>query len=220
MTKVKICGLTRPADTRAAVEAGADLVGCIVHPQSKRAVRVDDLPEVMAPASARAARVAVVVDPDDALAATLASSGAVDWLQLHGEETAERVVDLKRRTGLRMIKALAVATGEDVDQAEAVGSVADLVLFDARPAPGAPRGGNGLAFDWRLLDGLAAASYPWGLAGGLDPSNVAGAIGRTGAGLVDVASGVETAPGQKDHDAIRAFVSAAKRRQERAEEPA
>ncbi len=210
MAEAKICGLRRPEDVAAAVAAGAAMVGAIVVAGTKRAVPVEGLPSLLAPAAGRATRVAVTVDADDALLDALAATGALDLLQLHGHEPPARVAEVRARTGLGAIKTLAVATAADTADASRYAAVADRILFDAKPPAGAPPGGNGLAFDWRLLAAVGRdLPAGWGLAGGLDPANVAEAAMLTGAAWVDVASGVETAPGVKDHAAIRAFVARA-----------
>jgi phosphoribosylanthranilate isomerase len=130
-------------------------------------------------------------------------------LQLHGREPPERVAAVRARFGLPVMKAIGIAVAADLAQIDAYAPVADQLLIDARPSPGADRpGGNGLAFDWRLLEGRRWA-LPWMLAGGLTPENVAAAVELTGAGQVDVSSGVESAPGYKDPERVRAFVSAA-----------
>ncbi|TVQ34525.1 MAG: phosphoribosylanthranilate isomerase [Geminicoccaceae bacterium] len=209
--RVKICANTRPEDVAAAVAAGADLVGAVVVPATKRAVAVEDLQALLAPARGKAGRVAVTVDPDDTLVDGLAASGAVDLIQLHGHEPPGRVREVRARTRLAVVKALPVATSDDLAHVMAYAEAADLLLFDAKAPPGAQAGGNGLAFDWRLLQGIATGGTPWGLAGGLDPANVQDAVRLTGAGFVDVASGVESTPGIKDHERLRAFIEAAKR---------
>ncbi len=142
----------------------------------------------------------------------MVASGVIDLLQLHGRETPERVLALKARTGLPVMKVLPVADRADVEAAAAYDGVADRIMFDARPPSdmtGALPGGNALAFDWRLLEGLAIAA-PWTLAGGLNPGNVADAVRLTGTASVDTSSGVEDRPGVKNPDKIRAFVAAAR----------
>ena len=180
-----------------------------IYAGSRRAVSPAALAAIFAPAAGRCARIAVTVDPDDALVEALAASGAVDQIQLHGHETPARAAAIKARTGLGIVKALAVAAPHDVAAARDFEGIAAAVLFDAKAPAGAPPGGNGLVFDWRLLVGAPTFCPGFGLAGGLGPANVAAAIRTTGAGWVDVASGVETAPGIKDHAAIAAFVAAA-----------
>jgi len=206
--EAKICGLTRVEDVAAAVEAGAALVGAVLFGRSRRAVAPEGLAALFAPARGRALRVAVTVDPDDELLAALTRTGALDLVQLHGHESAARVDEVRARTGLGVVKAIAVADAGDLERAAAYAAVADRLLLDAKAPAGAVPGGNGVAFDWRLLR-AGAPGGPWGLAGGLDPANVADAVRRTGAAWVDVASGVETAPGIKDHAAVRAFVERA-----------
>ena len=134
--------------------------------------------------------------------------GLADILQLHGNETPERVATIKARTGLPVLKAIAVSEAADVARAGAYTDVADQILFDAKAGPDAILpGGNGISFDWRIL---ASAEPPFALSGGLDARNVAQAIRLTGASLVDVSSGVETAPGEKDATLITQFVQAAR----------
>jgi len=207
--EVKICGLTRVPDVAAAVEAGAGLVGAVLYPPSRRAVAPARLPELFAPARGRALRVAVTVDPDDELLAALAAAGALDLVQLHGHESAARLAEVRARTGLGVVKAIAVADADDLERAAGYAAVADRLLLDAKAPAGAVPGGNGLAFDWKLLR-RGAPTGRWGLAGGLDQANVATAVTLTGAAWVDVVSGVETAPGIKDHAAVRAFVQRAR----------
>jgi phosphoribosylanthranilate isomerase len=207
--EAKICGLTRIEDVAVAVDAGATLVGAVVFPRSRRAVAPEGLAALFAPARRRALRVAVTVDPDDDLLAALAAAGGLDLVQLHGHESPARVVDVRARTGLGVVKAIAVAEAGDLESTAGYAAVADRLLLDAKAPAGAVPGGRGIAFDWTLLRG-GAPGGAWGLAGGLDPENVAPAIALTGATWVDVASGVETAPGIKDHAAVRAFVARAR----------
>jgi len=209
---VKICGVTDPAAVRAVVEAGADMIGFMFYPPSPRAVTPERAAELARELPAGIVKVAVLVDPDDALVDAVLATGAIDLLQLHGRETPERVAAIKARTGLPVMKVLPVAEQADVAAAAAYDGVADRIMFDARPPKGmagALPGGNALRFDWTLLDGLTL-STPWTLAGGLDAGNVADAIRRTGAGSVDTSSGVEDKPGVKNPDKIRAFVAAAR----------
>lgn len=207
--EAKICGLTRVEDVAVAVDAGAALVGAVLFERSKRAVPPERLAELFAPARGRALRVAVTVDPDDDLLAALAEAGALDLVQLHGHESPARVDEVRARTGLGVVKAIPVAAAGDLERAAAYATVADRLLLDAKAPAGAVPGGNGVAFDWTLVR-AGAPGGPWGLAGGLDPANVEQAVRLTGAAWVDVASGVETAPGIKDHAAVRAFVERAR----------
>jgi phosphoribosylanthranilate isomerase len=210
--QVKICGINDPVAARTAAEAGVDLIGFVFYPPSPRAVTPERAVELAHELPAGVIRVALLVDADDALVDAVASTGVVDLLQLHGRETPQRVSAIKARTGLPVMKVLAVADPEDVETARAFDGVADRILFDAKPPKslkGALPGGNGLSFDWHLLDGLTLGT-PWMLSGGLDAGNVATAIRLTGASSVDASSGVEDRPGVKNPDKIRAFVAAAK----------
>ena len=212
MTVVKICGLNDAAGWDAAVAAGADMVGLVFVPASPRAVSPDDAAALSARAPVAGEggplRVGLFVDPDDAtLAATLAAV-PLDVLQLHGAETPARVAAIRARFGVPVMKALGVATAADLSAAAAYAPVADRLLLDAKPPPGATRpGGNAEAFDWTLLAGWAAP-LPWLLAGGLRPGNVAAALRATGAPGADVSSSVERARGVKDPGRIAAFVAA------------
>ena len=152
-------------------------------------------------------RVAVLVDPDDMLVDQLIAAAGIQILQLHGAETPARVAQLRARTGLDVWKVISVKTAADLAAGQAYAGAADLLLYDAKTPDGALPGGMGHRFDWSLLAGHRAA-LPWGLAGGLNPDNVAEAIRSTGAPLVDVSSGVESAPGVKDVDKIAAFCKA------------
>lgn len=210
-TAVKICGLSTAPTLEAAIDAGADYVGLVFFAKSPRNVSVPVAAELAARARGRVKTVALVVDALDAALDQIVADVQPDWLQLHGHETLARVAEIKARYGLPVLKALPIATEADVVAADAWRPVADMLLFDAKPPPDATlTGGNGLSFDWRLVAGVARR-YPFMLAGGLTPDNVAAAVATTGAAAVDVSSGVETAPGVKDADLIWRFVTAAKR---------
>lgn len=212
MTLVKTCGLTDPAAIRAAADAGADMVGFVFYPKSPRAVTPARATELAAGLPQGIVRVALLVDADDALIDAVVATGAIDLLQLHGHETPARVAEIRARTGLPVMKVLSVAEASDVAAAAAYDGVADRIMFDARPPrdrTDALPGGNGLSFDWHLLEGLSLG-VPWMLAGGLDAGNVAAAIRLTGAPAVDASSGLEDRPGVKNPDKIRAFVEAAR----------
>ena len=156
------------------------------------------------------AKVALVVDADDALLDALVGQVPIDILQLHGSEPPERVLAVKARYGLPVMKVIGVATADDLPQLDEQGRVADQLLVDAKPPPGADRpGGNAVTFDWNLIAGRRWP-VPWMLAGGLTPQNVADGIAKTGATQVDVASGVESAPGIKDAQMIADFIAAAR----------
>ncbi|MEK9753067.1 MAG: phosphoribosylanthranilate isomerase, partial [Rhodospirillaceae bacterium] len=154
--------------------------------------------------------VALSVDAGDDLLADIVEAVGVDLMQLHGHESPERVIEVHRRFGLEVMKAVPISNATDVCHARAYETVADRLMFDAKPPKGATRpGGNALAFDWRLIVGEKWAK-PWVLAGGLTPENVADAIHLSGARAVDVSTGVEQAPGIKDASKIRRFIAAAR----------
>ena len=211
MAQVKICGLTTPESLRAALEAGARYVGFVFFAKSPRNLSPEAARTLAAEVPPGVAKVALVVDADDATLDEIAARVPLDMLQLHGRESPERVAGIRARYGLPVMKAIGIATEADLAAIARHEAVADQLLIDAKPAPGADLpGGNGLAFDWRLLAGRKWQK-PWMLAGGLSPENVARAINLTGARQVDVSSGVESAPGVKDAALIRAFVAAAGR---------
>lgn len=205
---IKICGLSTSDSVGAAIRAGASHVGFVHFPKSPRHVDADQMRALAAGVPAHVERVAVVVDPDDDMLAALTEGGAVSAIQLHGKESPDRVAAIRRRFGLPLWKAISVKTRADILAADAYAGTADRLLFDAKTPDGAALpGGMGLRFDWTLLRGHAL-SLPWGLSGGLSIDNVAEAIRVTGAPLVDISSGVESAPGIKDVDKIMAFCKA------------
>jgi phosphoribosylanthranilate isomerase len=209
-TKVKICGLKTEAALEAALDGGADYVGLVFFPPSPRHVAPAAAKALADKARGRAAIVALLVDPDDALIDTVMALVAPDLLQLHGEETPQRVADIRRRWRTAVMKAIRVETSQDARAALAYREAVDLILFDARPPEDSTRpGGNGAPFDWRTLLGVKD-QVPFVLSGGLTPENVAEAIRATAAPAVDVSSGVERRPGEKDPDLIRRFLRAAK----------
>jgi phosphoribosylanthranilate isomerase len=215
--EVKICGLKTDEAVASALDAGADLIGFVFFPRSPRNVALDAAIRLAGPARGRAAIVALTVDADDAAIAAIAEGLRPDLLQLHGHETPERAGAIRALSGIPVMKALAVAERRDLAGISAYVPFVDRLLFDARPpkTPDALPGGNGLAFDWRLVADLDPGR-PVVLSGGLDPDNVARAIEISGVGAVDVSSGVERAPGVKDPDLVRAFVTNAKRAAETA----
>lgn len=209
MAQVKICGLSQPEHVDAAIRAGAGFLGFVFFPKSPRNVSAETAAALAAEVPPGIARVGLFVNPDDALLDRVLSLVPLDILQLHGAETPERVSQIRARTGLPVMKAVGVSTPADLDALWDYGLVADMLLVDAKPPPDAVLpGGNGLAFDWRLLVGRKWLK-PWVLAGGLNPDNVAEAVHLTGARIVDVSSGVESAPGHKDAGLIRRFIAAA-----------
>jgi phosphoribosylanthranilate isomerase len=209
---VKICGLKTPETVTAALDAGADLVGFVFYPKSPRNVAPEAARSLAEIARGRATIVALIVDASDDLIDEIACEVDPDFFQAHGHESPERVAEISARTGRQVIKAIKIETQADLAQAKAYAHSAALILYDAK-APdtltGALPGGNGIAFDWRLL-GAEGADSSFILSGGLTAGNVAEAIKVTGAGIVDVSSGVETSPGIKDITLIREFVAAAK----------
>lgn len=208
--RVKICGLRTPADVQAAADAGAAYVGFNTFPKSPRCVNLEQMNALSVVVPVGIAKVALVVDGDNAQLDALTNAVPLDMLQLHGHETPERVAEVRLRYGLPVIKVLGISSAEDLPLIDIYSDVSDQLLLDAKPPKGAVLpGGNGIAFDWRLLARRKYWTKPWMLAGGLTPSNVAQAISRTGTQQVDVASGVEAAPGQKDANLMRAFVEAA-----------
>lgn len=207
-TRVKICGLRDAVMLDAAVQAGAAYVGLVFFEKSPRNVTLAQAAALAAMVPAGVAKVALVVDADDAQLDALLAQVPVDILQLHGAETPARVTAVKARYGLPVMKAVGVAGPDDLAALDAYAQVADQLLVDAKPPKGADLpGGNGLAFDWRLIAGRRWP-VPWMLAGGLTPANVAQAVELTGARQVDVSSGVESAPGVKDAELIAAFCAA------------
>jgi phosphoribosylanthranilate isomerase len=208
--RVKICGLRDDAGIAAAVDAGAAYVGFVFFPKSPRALTIEQAVPLGLSVPPGVAKVALVVDPDDAMLDAMTSTVPIDIIQLHGHETPARVAEVRRRFGLPVMKVVGVAGPEDLSDLEAHGRVADQLLVDAKPPKDATLpGGNGLTFDWRLIAGRRWPC-PWMLAGGLTADNVAEAIALTGARQVDVSSGVESAPGVKDAARIAAFIAAAK----------
>ncbi|MEL6872723.1 MAG: phosphoribosylanthranilate isomerase [Pseudomonadota bacterium] len=208
--EVKICGISTPDIMDATVEAGADYVGLVFFPKSPRHVSLSKARELAEIASGRADVVALVVDPDDRLIGELGSEVGPDIIQLHGRETPERTAEVAERSGARTMKAIGVSDASDAERARAYADVADLILFDAKPPKDAVLpGGNGLPFDWTAIAPVAG-DVDYMLSGGLTVQNVADGIAATGASRIDVSSGVERAPGEKDADLIRAFIQAAK----------
>ena len=209
LVRVKICGLTRPQDMGAVAKAGAAYAGLVFFAKSPRAVSPAQARAIALAAPVGLAKVGLFVDGDDALFDAVLAEAPLDILQLHGRETPERMAELRARYGLPLIKAIGVAGADDLPKLVEYGSIADMLLVDAKPPKDAVLpGGNGLTFDWRLIAGRRWP-VPWMLAGGLTAENVAEAITLTGATQVDVSSGVESAPGVKDPAMIRDFVAAA-----------
>ncbi len=221
-TRVKICGLTRAQDIEVALAAGVDFIGFIVEATSPRRLSALQAARLAAPIKGLAARVAVTVNPDDELLGTVMREMAPDYIQCHGDETPERVAEITRLFSVKTIKAVQIASASDMKTAQEYSGVCEFILYDAKPpslphglsgkpnpVPNPVRGGHGIAIDWDII---ARAPLPkiFALAGGLSPDTVARAITRTGAPIVDVSSGVETAPGIKCPRKIQAFMEAVK----------
>ena len=211
MTQAKICGLSTPETVQVALAGKAAFVGFVFFDASPRAISPEAAARLAEPARGRARIVAVTVDPDDATLERIVRLLKPDLIQLHGRETPARAVDIARKTGAGIIKALPISESRDLDAARAFDTVVEHLMFDAKPPKDLDRpGGAGVSFDWTLLKGRRF-ERPWLLAGGLDPWNVAEAIDQSGAPLVDVSSGVERGAGLKDPALISAFLDAVRR---------
>jgi phosphoribosylanthranilate isomerase len=210
MVEIKICGIKDLSAMDAALKAGADMVGLVFFPPSPRNVSLAEGAALAARARGKARIVALTVDADDSLLDGIAAQVKPDLLQLHGKETPARVSEVRKRTGLPIMKALPVAEASDLDSVPAYAAVAERILFDARPPKDATRpGGHGATFDWTLL-ARVPRGRPIMLSGGLNPENVAIAIRTVRPDAVDVSSGVEQSPGVKDANKIAAFVANAR----------
>jgi phosphoribosylanthranilate isomerase len=208
--QVKICGLTSREAVNAALEARADFGGLVFHARSPRHLSFEAARALAGHMRGRIRIVALFADAGDAEMAGAIASVKPDLIQLHGSETPVRVAHLKAKFKLPVIKSVPIAESADVAAAYAYEDVADYLLFDAKaPAKATRPGGHGAAFDWTLLSG-ASFKLPWLLGGGLTKDNVGNAIGISGAKIVDVSSGVEDAPGQKNPEKIIAFAKAAR----------
>ncbi|MDR6263765.1 phosphoribosylanthranilate isomerase [Roseobacter sp. N2S] len=212
--RAKICGLSTRASLDAAVTAGAAYLGFVFFEKSPRNVSIEQARELALAVPDGLCKVALTVNASDAELDAILAEVPIDMLQLHGTESPARVAQVKARYGLPVMKAVGVADADDLPALNDYAKVADQLLVDAKPPKNAALpGGNGLAFDWRLIAGRRWA-VPWMLAGGLTPENVAQAMQMTGAQQVDVSSGVESAPGVKDNAKIAAFCAATARQGE------
>ena len=210
-TRVKICGLTRAEDVKAAIAAGASYLGFIVEAASKRRLSVSDAAIISALAKGQVQRVAVTVNPDDALLTRIMAEMKPDFIQCHGSESPTRVAEISRIFKVGTIKAVGIASESDMKSSEEYVGACDFILYDAKPPKGSDvQGGHGIAIDWNLI---ARAPRPkiFALAGGLNADNIAQAVAQTQAPIVDVSSGVEVSPGIKDASKINAFMDAAKK---------
>jgi phosphoribosylanthranilate isomerase len=210
--KVKICGLRTPEALEAALDAGADYFGLVFYAPSPRNVDHDTAHKLNEAGRNRAKSVALLVNPDDDEMKRVLEEVDPDIIQLHGNESPERVAQIKRLANKPVMKAILVETAKDAATARAYDDTADIILYDAKApkeATDALPGGNGVPFNWQALKGVKGHES-FMLSGGLNPDNIAAAIAATGAPMVDVSSGVEKMPGEKDLDLIRQFISAAK----------
>lgn len=211
-TKIKICGLSKPDHVDAANRLGVELAGFVFVKKSPRHVSQEMAAALAGRCNPQMERVALLVNPDDEALDHAVAALSPHRVQLHGEETPARVAEIKQRTGLPIIKALPVATEDDVRAALDYADMADWFLFDAKPPEGGLPGGNGEAFDWHSLSAYDM-DKPYLLAGGLSAENVSQALAMTGAPMVDISSSVEAAPGEKDATLMQAFVEAVRANQ-------
>lgn len=207
---VKICGINSVESGDAAIRTGADFAGLVFHAESRRNLTLEFARALAGHLRGRIKLVALMADLGDEQIAAIVQAVGPDFLQLHGSETPERIAALRTRFDTGILKSIPVADAADLADVARYEAVSDMLLFDAKAPKGAAvPGGHGAAFDWQLLRGRSF-SKPWLLAGGLNPRNAARAIASSGAPGVDVSSGVETAPGMKSAELIRAFVEAAR----------
>lgn len=204
---IKICGLTRQEDIECAERCGADFLGFIIEAKSSRRLTVEQAAALVKSTQPAARIVAVTVNPDDDLLSRITLTLKPDYIQLHGDETPERVAEIKARYKSKIIKALPISEASDLDVIPSYD--ADMILLDAKPPKGGARGGHGFAFDWNMLKN-ATLPAQWALAGGITPENAARAAAMTNAPILDVSSGVEAAPGIKDGSKIKALIDAVK----------
>lgn len=215
---VKICGLSTRETLQTALDAGADMVGFVFFPPSPRHISLETGRELGRQMQQRALKVALTVDADDATLDNIMDALSPDIFQLHGNESVARLRDIKQRFGRPVMKAVPVATAADLAVLPGYAASTDRILFDARAPKDATRpGGLGAPFDWHLLENLDL-KLPYMVSGGLHADNVAEAVRVTGAGGVDVSSGVESTPGVKDPDMIKAFIRAARATQDASQE--
>ena len=206
----KICGINDPEAMRVAITGGASHVGLVFYPSSPRAVNPGEAMALSTVVPERVQKVGLFVDPEDDQIDKTLFVVKLDMLQLHGDETPDRVRYLKARTGKKVMKVIKVSEPKDLVRAEAYVRIADALMFDAKPPKGmkdALPGGNAVSFDWRILSGRNWP-LPWMLAGGLTKDNVGTAVELSGARIVDTSSGVEDVPGHKNVDKIAEFLRA------------
>ena len=209
MTAVKICGLSDPQNLQTAIDAGTRFVGFVFYEPSPRNVSFDTAWNLARAVPTSIRSVGLFVNPDDELLERVLTGIQLDMVQLHGNETPGRVAEIKDKYKMEVMKAIRVREESDLDGIEGFEAAADWLLFDSKPEKATLPGGTGHSFDWSLLEGRTF-SKPWMLGGGLSPENVGDAIKKLSPNAVDVSSGVESAPGQKDPAKIKAFIEAVK----------
>jgi len=209
MTKVKICGLREAETLKAAIEAGADFLGFVFYPPSPRHISAEDAAKLVADVPGHVKTVGLFVDPEDELLESALNRIKIDVVQLHGDETKQRAAEIKKKFGVKIIKAIRIGSEADIKAADYYSGIAYYIMFDAKTENPALPGGCGQSFNWALLENYDPG-MTWFLAGGLTPENVGKALSVLKPDVVDVSSGVESAPGKKDADKIRAFIKAAK----------
>lgn len=207
--QVKICGISEPQTLQAAIDAGARFIGLVFYPPSPRHVSFDTAWTLarMIPTGVRV--VGLFVDPDDALLDQMATGIQLDMIQLHGQESPARVAEIKSRYNIPVMKAIRVATADDLEYLDGYEAAADWLLFDAKPENAALPGGTGESFDWSILENRSFKK-PWMLSGGLTQDNVAEALSILSPTAVDISSGVESSRGVKDAGKIKAFIQTVK----------
>lgn len=203
MTAVKICGLKDTRARDAAAKAGARFAGFVFYPKSPRNITIEEAAPLVKQAPASLTSIGLFVNPDDDLLNRVLASVPLGMIQLHGDETPQRVAQIKSTFGKPVMKALRIAGPDDLTQVGAYAAQSDWLLFDAKIE--GIVGGTGQAFDWSILSGFKPGK-PWMLAGGLTADNVAAALATLTPDAVDVSSGVESAPGIKDPCKITAFI--------------
>ena len=207
---VKICGITEAEHAHTAFESGADYLGFVFFGKSPRNLSLEAATTLAPKLPTEPKRVGVFVGADDALLTSAASALDLEYLQLHGGESVDRVKEIRALTGTKIIKAVGVSCAADLEKIHDFEEYVDAFLFDAKPPAGsALPGGNAVSFPWSVMEGFSSA-IPWFLAGGLNAENVQKALKESGAGAVDISSGVERAAGKKDNALIQAFLNAAK----------
>jgi phosphoribosylanthranilate isomerase len=207
--KAKICGITSKDAITSAVEGGADYIGFVFFHKSPRNITPKKAAKLAAFLPDTIKTVGVFVDVTDVELDKIFKDYKPDYLQCHGKESHERIAELRKKYKIPVIKAIAVRSSDDVAKGKAFANVADMILFDAKVPSSPLPGGNGLAFDWTLLKSREF-NVPWFLSGGLNIENVAEAVKISGAKMVDVSSSLESEPGVKDHDLIKAFLKKVK----------